>query len=91
MTKELIELSEEQLDIELKTAVFIDDLKIICEKYKLPENIIESRFLSNKDLPKRIARAIFINQPLSKSFLVKNVDSYDSHLLTTNPRISKET
>jgi hypothetical protein len=89
--KELIELSAEDLEVELKTLVFIDDVKIFCEKYKVPENIIEEKFLTNENLPKRIVRTIFTNKPLSKEFLAKYREHYDIDLLASNPHIDKET
>jgi hypothetical protein len=85
--KELKELTDEQLEVELKCAVFIDDVRILCETVKLPENVIEEKFISNDNLPNRIIRTIFANQPLSQKFLMKHMDLYDYNWLLSNSHI----
>lgn len=94
--KELVELTDEQLDIELKSAIFFDDVRIVCEKFKLPETLIEEKFLKEDFLQehpskrKIILRSIFSSQSLSRQFLVKHEGMYEDVWLAINPNLSKE-
>jgi hypothetical protein len=88
--KQLLEVTVDELNLELQTVVFVDDLRIFCEKYKLPEELIEEKFLFNDNLPERINRTIFTKQPLSKEFLVKHMGKYKKDWLSVNPFCSQD-
>jgi hypothetical protein len=88
--KELKELADEQLELELKCAIFIDDVRILCETVKLPEHIIEERFIGNENLPIRIVRTIFMNQPLSREFLMKHLEIYDYDWVLSNQYLRED-
>jgi hypothetical protein len=88
--KVLIELSDEQFQMELKAVLFLDDLRVFCEKFKLPETFMEERIMTRDDLPKRILRTIFQNQPLSLQFLTKHIEKYDHNWLFSNKNIERE-
>jgi hypothetical protein len=81
----LIEKTDEQLELELKTSLFLDDVRMLCEKLKLSETFIEKHFIGNERIPEKIFKTIFSKQPLSKGFLVKHRDLYNDKWLMVNP------
>ncbi len=82
---DLKELTEEELEVELKCAIFLDDVRQLCQTVKLPEHIIEERFMNNENLPTRILRTIFCNQPLSQQFIMKYLDLISYNWIILNP------
>ncbi len=83
--QELKELTDEELDVELKCAVFIDDVRHLCSTVKLPESVIEEKFVGNENMPLRIVRTIFCHQPLSQKFLMKYINLFHYNWLLSNP------